>query len=110
MYFVRLFKPKPDVQELRRNGDVQGLIRALRYRRDADVRLAAAKALGRIGGAMATEPLVQALGDKFVRWEAAAALERIGEPARDSLIQALNHRDMYVRKAAKKALEIINPY
>ncbi|GAF71181.1 unnamed protein product [marine sediment metagenome] len=102
------FKPKPDVQELKAKQDVTGLIRALQYKRDSDVRWAAASALGTIGGEIAVGPLIQALQDKFVRWEAASALERIGEPAVEPLTQALNSKDVYVRKAVQKTLQNID--
>ena len=108
MVLVDFFKPKPNVQGLKAKQDVGGLIRALQYKRDSDVRWAAASALGRIGGAIAIYPLIQALQDKFVRWEAASALERIGEPAVEPLTEALNSRDVYVRKAVEKALRNIN--
>ncbi len=101
------FKPRPNVQELERRADVEGLTKALRYRRDADVRLAAAAALGRIDDISAVEPLIRALSDKFIRWEAAAALERIGAPAIEGLRRALTSEDTYVQQAAKRTLENI---
>lgn len=108
MALVDFFKPKPDVQGLKSKHDVRGLIKALEYKRDSDVRWAAASALGRIADEIAIYPLIQALQDRFVRWEAASALERIGEPAVEPLTQALNSRDIYVRKAVEKALRNIN--
>lgn len=108
MSIINLFRPKPDVQTLKTNHDVYGLIRALQYKRDSDVRWAAATALGGLGGTIAIGPLVEALKDKFVRWEAATALEKIGQPAIEPLSKAVAAGDTYVRNVAQRALANIN--
>jgi hypothetical protein len=99
------------VEHMKMNGDVDGLIGALRngwlagkaacalgdikdrkavsplvdalYDRDSDVRQAAAKALGDIGDDSAEGPLRMALGDKYkgVRDCASYALEKMHRPA-----------------------------
>jgi len=58
---------------------VDGLIEALGYQDDHNVRLAAATALGRMGDSRAAKPLVNLLEDKSenVRWYASQALEAI---------------------------------
>ncbi len=108
MVVAEFIRPRPDVQELSERKDIRGLAKALRYRRDTNVRLAATAALAKIGGATAARHLAQALKYKFVRWEAAAALEMIGEPAKEPLAQALDSEDVYVRKVAEKALRNID--
>jgi len=66
----------------------------------------AAEALVKIGDERAVEPLINALKDEDsgVRWEAAEALVKIGEPAVEPLIHALKDEDSDVRAAAAKAL------
>ena len=110
MLVVNIFMSKPDIRQMKAARDVQGLVKALGYRRDCDIRSAAADALGRLGDATAIQPLVQALRDKFVRWEAAMALERIGEPAIGPLSQTVSDTgDIYVRKVAERTLQRISP-
>lgn len=108
MMLADYLKPRPDVKELKANRDVRGLIRALQYKRDLDVRAAAAFALGSIGNSLAVEALVKALKDKFVRWEAAAALKMVGEPAVQPLTQAASAGDIYVQRVARRTLESIS--
>lgn len=85
-----LFEP-PNVKELKTKGDVKGLVKALRYKKDHKVPMAAAEALGQIGDAQVVEPLISALKnkDKAVRKKVAEALERIGAPAVERLIAAV---------------------
>lgn len=54
---------KPDVDALKAQGDVDGLIEALRYQKDPNVRRAAAVALGELGDQRAKVPLHGALED-----------------------------------------------
>jgi HEAT repeat protein len=77
---MELFGP-PDVTRLEARRDVDGLIRALAYKKDDAIRRAAAEALGRLGDARAVEPLITALR---AHWRASAlaaaeALGRIGD-------------------------------
>ncbi|MCX8067326.1 MAG: HEAT repeat domain-containing protein, partial [Anaerolineae bacterium] len=82
---------------------VPGLLEALR---DADVRRAAAEALGRIGDPRAVPGLLKALrdADAEVRWAAAEALGRVGAPAVPGLLEVLRDADAGVRRAAAEAL------
>ena len=57
-----LFGP-PDVKKMHDRKDILGLIKALGYQKDCQIREAAAKALGEIGDARAVEPLIIALKD-----------------------------------------------
>jgi hypothetical protein len=97
------------VKRLREQGDIPGLIRALRNR-DPAVQYDAVEALGELADPAATDALMSALtGDKYsgIRWKAAEALVKIGEPAVPSLIAALTHSDEGVRwKAAVTLGEI----
>ena len=67
----------------------------------------AAEALGKIGDARAVEPLIEAMEDADTWYDgekAAEALGKIGEPAVDSLIRALQHEKAFVRMQAAEAL------
>jgi len=98
-----LFGP-PNTEELKRKRDVKGLIEALSYKENAEVRKQAAKALGEIGDSQAVEPLIAALKDE-ARLYAAKALGEIGDPrAVDPLIAALKVESQWTREAAAEAL------
>jgi HEAT repeat protein len=58
-----LFGP-PDLSELAARRDLNGLIKALGYRRDASLRRGAANALAAIGDPRAVGPLIGALHDE----------------------------------------------
>ena len=75
-----LFGP-PNVEKMEAKKDIKGLINALGYQKDNDVRQAAAAALVRIG-ATAVEPLSASLKHEYgdVRRAAAKALGEIGDP------------------------------
>jgi len=86
---IQFFRP-PDIEKLKAKGNIQGLIRALGYKKDWAIRVAAAEALVRIGGEaiktmetnkqIAVEPLVAALNDAdyFLRGDVADALDKLG--------------------------------
>jgi HEAT repeat protein len=123
---------KPNVEKMKAKKDVKGLIKALKYKRDQDVRRYAALTLGEIGDARAVEPLIQALKEenKGIRWNAVGALDKLGwkpeddiekalyliakeewdklvklgEPAVEPLIQALKDKDINVRRGAAETL------
>jgi len=78
--------------------DVEGLIKALKYKKEFKVRAEAAWELGKIGDSTAVEPLIRALKDIHwtVRKKAAIALRNVGEPAVKPLIQALKDKDNVV--------------
>jgi len=77
-----LFGP-PNIEELERKRDVQGLIKAVSYKKDGKVRRAAVQALGRMKDARTVDLLVTALKDqdKDVRLAAVQALGRSRMPA-----------------------------
>jgi HEAT repeat protein len=101
-----LFGP-PNIEKSKAKGDVSGLIRALRYRKDFQVREGAAQALGEIGDPRSVGPLIDTLRDEqlTVRWSAADALAKIGDArAVEPLIAAF--KDKLLRNV--KALGQIN--
>lgn len=96
----------PNVDRMRVERDVPGLVRALGHK-DPAVQYAAAEALGELREPSAVAPLMEVLtADRYsgVRWKAAEALARIGEPAVVPLIGALHHPDEDVRWKAAIAL------
>ncbi|MGD8815301.1 MAG: HEAT repeat domain-containing protein [Anaerolineales bacterium] len=107
----------PDIAAMQAAGDVRGLIEALSYERDAEVRKQAAEALGRMGAQEAVEPLIALLSDStsrnFVSWNDSAvqALAQIGAPAMEPLKSALEHSKLVeVRAGVAEALgEIGDP-
>ncbi len=101
-----IFGP-PNVEKMKAKKDVRGLIKALGYQKDWDVRTAAAIALGEIGDTRAVEPLSAWLKHEWshVREAAAKALGEIGDPrAVEPLTAALKDKDINVRRVAAKAL------
>ena len=101
-----------NVRRLREDHDVRGLVRALDHK-DPAIQYQAVEALGDLGDPAAVGPLAEALrGDEYsgVRWKAAEALAKIGTPAVDALIEALEDPDDDVRWKAAIALgEIGDP-
>lgn len=98
-----LFGP-PNIEKLIARKNVFGLIKALINKNDPKLRLAAAEALGEIGDARAVQPLMIALRHQYFRSTAIKALVKIGGPAVESLIAALNDTDGDMRWAAAEAL------
>lgn len=102
---------KPNVKQMEKKNDVKGLIEALGYEKDVQVRREAAYTLGKIGNTSAVEHLIKALSDpdNYVRRQAADALGNI-EDARaiEPLTKALNDSNRYVCQGAADALKKIN--
>jgi bilin biosynthesis protein len=84
---------KPDIDKLRGKRDVIGLIKALDYEKDRDIRLSAIQALGDIAAPEAFEPMVRIFQeekrDPWERGEAVGALAAYGSRAADLLLSAL---------------------
>ena len=97
---------KTRIEEMEENGDVEGLIHALKD--DAEnVRREAMNALERIGDTRATEPLIELLQDPdiTIQEEAITALGRIKDKrAIQPLIQTLNNQHIGIRWKAAEAL------
>lgn len=96
---------KPDVEKLKKKRDINGLIKALEYQDDAQVRIGAAKALGQLRNTSSINPLSQALldSDLSVRKAAAEALGQLR--AIPSLLKACENNDGVVRKVAVETLD-----
>ncbi|MCZ7550918.1 MAG: HEAT repeat domain-containing protein [Anaerolineales bacterium] len=84
---------KPNVEKLKATHDVKGLIKALDYKKDASIR------------EDAIEALVAILGYDDIREEVANALVKIGAPATEPLVTALQDGNVNVRNAAISVLE-----
>jgi hypothetical protein len=97
---------KPDAEDLEQRHDVKGLIKALQYEKDWEVRWGAALALGRIKDKSATQDLIRALGDKdkHVRMAAIRALANIGSADVEKIAPFLNDDYEFVRCEAAWAL------
>ncbi len=77
---------------------------------DLEVRRAAVVALGRIGDARATTPLLNTLSDESLAIDTANSLARIGDPsAVDGLLTLISSCDASVRQAAVNALNSVAP-
>ena len=100
---------KPNVKQLKRRKDVEGLISALQYGSDDDVRADAAFALSDIkADKRALEPLIRALKDKYFL-VTVGAIKALGElkdaTAVEPLIQVLlNNKTLTARSNSAVAL------
>ncbi len=85
---------------------LDALVDALEHDPDAKVRRYAAYALGELQSDQAVIALVRAFGDEDerVRWDAAVALAKIGAPAIEHLVFALQYAGEQVRLGAVTAL------
>ncbi|HVP93830.1 MAG TPA: HEAT repeat domain-containing protein [Methanoregulaceae archaeon] len=98
--------PYLNVKRLKEKKDVRGLIRALTSD-DINIQYNATEALGELGDPFAITALIHVLTvDRYsaIRWKAAEALARIGEPAVDPLVSVLDNRNEDVRWKAAIAL------
>jgi HEAT repeat protein len=95
------------ISRLENQGDVKELSKALRHK-DADMRIKAAAALGRVGGTNAVDALIECLGNDpmgSVRFFAAASLGQIaGKEAIPPLTKALDNHKENVHQSAAQAL------
>jgi HEAT repeat protein len=102
----------PNVGRLKEKRNTSGLALALEDK-DPEVQYRAAEALGDLGEETSVAPLIAAMTrSEFsgVRWKAAEALSKIGDPAVGQLITLLQHTDDDVRWQAAIALgEIGHP-
>lgn len=106
MSILNIFNSRPDVLALKSKGDIDGLIEALNYDKDHNLRISAAWALGELGDSSAIEPLIDALDDrKLVKDVIAKALGEIGQPqAVEPLLDLLGDESWEVRGTAAKSL------
>lgn len=99
--------PKPDIEKLKENKDLKGLIDALNYKiesaeyEDYDVRSDAARALGDFEDVEAITSLIYAFKDvEDVRLQVVIALGKNSEAAVPLLIEALKDEDADIRRDA----------
>jgi HEAT repeat protein len=109
-----LFGP-PNIEKMEATGDVEGLMKALNYRKGRlsdliNVQIGAAQALGRIGDARAVKLLVEMLGrtDADLRQAGAAALAKIGAPAVEPLIGKFGYLGYYYGMSAAYSQTVID--
>lgn len=103
---MSLFGP-PNIDKLTAKDATKGLVKALGYKKDKEVRAAAAAALGGIGDAQAVQPLIAALKDEneSVCTAAIQALGRIRDvQAVEPLIAALEDTVTDARQIVKSTL------
>ena len=101
-----LFGP-PNIENLKAKGDVQGLIKALGYQKDPNIRQAAAVALGQLGDHNAVEALISTLEDSEsqVRLAIVEALGQLGNShAVEPLITVLTGVDTSLKVVTVQAL------
>lgn len=74
------FFDPPNIDELKHNKNIKGLIKALKYKGNWTIRQNAAQALADIGGSGSVKPLIKTLCDSnlYVRKAAADALKSLG--------------------------------
>ncbi len=94
-----------DLERMRKNHNINGLVRALNHR-TAEIRYQAADALGSLRPPEAVDALDRALrdSDPGIRWKAAEALGTIGPAALPALVRATEDPDEDVRWRAVLAL------
>ncbi|PKL63705.1 MAG: PBS lyase [Methanomicrobiales archaeon HGW-Methanomicrobiales-3] len=97
---------KPECSEELEKQDVEGLIKALIYNTDPQVRQYAAYLLGKAKNPRAIQPLVESLADfdKSVREQATLALSAIGKAAIEPLADAMKEPKWETRYRAAEAL------
>jgi HEAT repeat protein len=105
---MSLFGP-PDIAKLKAKRDVEGLVKALGYRKDqGGVRKDAIVALGEIGDPRAVEPLIAALDDEQTGRAAMKALGQIGDPrAVEPLIVILTNEHQRPLSRGRDAAEAL---
>lgn len=100
---------RQNIEKMRENGDVQGVIEKLRNSEDVYIRFAASKAIGLMGDPVAVPSLLECAytrshKDVYVWYSAKQALVLIGTEAVEQLIEALSHNDWEIRDFAAEAL------
>src|SRR5687768_1465879 len=96
----------PNIEKLKKNRDVDGLVKLLNHQ-DSRVRLAAISALDDLGNKAAVEPLVAALSDQFPLCRLNAALSLLSldnAKGRRHLIQMLKDKNQPLELRAATAV------
>ena len=99
----------PNVDKLKSNADVEGLLGIIMHQEDDQLRRDAIAALGELGDAPAVDALISVVRDckASERITATYALGNAGETAIAPLIELLGERKIPLWNAALRALEII---
>jgi HEAT repeat protein len=97
---------KPECSAELEKQDVEGLIKALVYHTDPQVRQYAAYLLGKAKNPRAIQPLIESMADfdKSVREQATLALSAIGKAAVEPLAEAMKEPKWETRYRAAEAL------
>lgn len=106
--FNSLFKP--DIGKLKREKNVIGLISALDYKKDRDVRITAAKALGEIRDIQSFESLINSLNndnDPDFYQAVINSIVSFGHQAVDPLIKSLDEGGLIIPPVAANILGIL---
>lgn len=111
---ITFFRPRPDVNKLKKEKNLKALRRALFFKKDWQVRRDAARVLGEIGDESSAEVLLGAFGsesDWSVRSAIISALGSLNPPHIGKLLEeALRDRQESVRHDAMKTLpSLIGP-
>ncbi len=104
---LNLFKRRPpDVRKLAREENTKALIKALKYRKNPEIRAHAARNLEWIPDPQALEPLIKALKDEdlMVRIYATAAITRMPYPIEERIVKALKDPNPDIRIGAARIL------
>ena len=99
-----------DIEKMKTKKDVKGLTKALTYKKNAAIRLCAARALVNVGDNTAVDGLIVALKDEddFVKNKAVEALAKInGQLTINKLTAALKDEDPHIRQGAVVTLGLI---
>jgi len=99
----------PNIEKLYNKGDIKGLIKALDYQKDPEIRKAAVNALGRIGNKQTAASICAALKDKnhLVSTAAAEILGKMGDPrVLEPLLQMIGEHDWYLSSAVDALVNI----
>jgi HEAT repeat protein len=108
-FFTAIFEIfDPDIRTMLFRNDINGLIKALSYRK-SKVRENAAWALGKTGDERSVEHLIRVLNDSdvYVQYQAMESLIKIGESASEPLVKSLTHEDPVIRSNSAAVLGII---
>ena len=97
----------PDVENLERDKDVEGLINALKFN-DAVIKMNVMGAMARMRDARTIESIVPYLREPFFQMYAVMALANIGDPSVPALIRSLGDKSPMMRAGAARTLRDIS--
>src|SRR5690554_3034255 len=96
MSFLGLFGP-PNIEKMKARRDIKGLIKALSYQKDEEIRADAASALGELEEQSAIDPLINTLENDesaYVQGDAIYALKSFNqENVTNALFAALSSKE-----------------